>query len=527
MVASSGHLERRMNAEHFDVLIMGAGLSGIGAAYHLQKHCPRKRYIILEQRQRIGGTWDLFRYPGVRSDSDMLTMGYSFRPWTSSRAIAPGDDIRNYIADTARDAEIDRHILFHHRIERAEWSSEDAMWTVTAVRQEPDRSETPSVNGGQDARAPRVTFTCNFLWSCAGYYRYASGYLPDFPEIGRFRGRVVHPQDWPEDLDYAGKRVIIIGSGATAVTLLPALAKTAAHVTMLQRSPTYIVSMPEQDKIFNRLRRVLPLRWAYGLSRWKNIAYMMYAYNLAQRFPNFVKTAIVKMVSKHLGAEYDVATHFTPRYNPWEQRLCLVPDSDFFLAIKAGRASVETGQIERFTESGIRMQSGAELEADIVITATGLALQALGGAEISVNGQRIDLSKTLAYKGVMFSGVPNLAAIFGYINASWTLKADLISTYVCRLLKLMDRKGVRQVTPRSDESPVAHFVEKFTPGYMQRAVDKWPKQAAKAPWRVHQNYLRDIWALKWSPLDDGGLEFSNPKAVPSNPILTQAAQPAK
>ena len=505
-----------MNAEHYDVLIMGAGLSGIGAAYHLQERCPKKSYVILEQRQQIGGTWDLFRYPGVRSDSDMLTMGYSFRPWTSSRAIAPGEDIRNYITETARDAGIDQHIRFRHRIERAEWSSEDAMWTVTATRQESDGRETP------------VTLTCNFLWSCAGYYRYASGYLPEFPHVSRFQGRVVHPQAWPEDLGYAGKRVIIIGSGATAVTLLPALARTAAHVTMLQRSPTYIVSLPEQDKIFNALRRVLPLRWAYGLSRWKNIAYMMYVYQLAQRFPNFVKTGLIKMVRQHLGPEYDVGTHFTPRYNPWEQRLCLVPDSDFFRAIRAGRASVETGEIERFTEKGIRLQSGTELEADIVITATGLALQALGGAEISVDGERVDLAKTLAYKGVMFSGVPNLAAVFGYINASWTLKADLISTYVCRLLNLMDRKSARQVTPRTgDERPVANFVEKFTPGYMQRAVDKWPKQGAKAPWRVNQNYLRDVWALKWSPVDDGGLEFSSPAAVPSKPVLARAAQGAK
>jgi len=488
-----------MGMEHFDVLIMGAGLSGIDAAWHLQKHCPKKAYVILEQRQHIGGTWDLFRYPGVRSDSDMMTMGYSFRPWTNVKAIAPGDDIRNYIAETARDHGIDRHIRFGHRIERAAWSSEDATWTVTAAQQEPDGSERP------------VTVTCNFLFSCAGYYRYASGYLPDFPETDRFKGRVVHPQAWPEDLDYAAKRVIVIGSGATAVTLLPALARTAAHVTMLQRSPTYIVSMPEEDKIANALRRVLPAKWAYGLSRWKNIGYMIYVYQLAQRFPNFVKTGIIKMISKELGPDYEVATHFTPRYNPWEQRLCLVPDSDLFRAMKSGRASVVTGQIESFTERGIRLQSGTELEADIVVTATGLVLQALGGADITVDGRRVELGKTLAYKGVMFSDVPNLAAVFGYVNASWTLRADLICAYVCRLLKVMDGKGARQVTPRSrNETPAAHFVEKFTPGYMQRAVADWPKQGAKAPWRVYQNYLRDIVSLKWSPVANAALEFSKP-----------------
>jgi monooxygenase len=492
-----------MGVEYFDVLIIGAGLSGIDAAHHLQKHCPKKSYIILEQRQRIGGTWDLFRYPGVRSDSDMLTMAYSFRPWTSTKTIAAGDEIRNYITDTARDEGIDQHIRFGHRVQGAAWSSRDAKWTVHAVQQEADGRETP------------VTLTCNFLLSCAGYYRYASGYLPEFPDAGRFKGRIVHPQAWPKDLDYAGKRVIVIGSGATAVTLLPALAKTAGHVTMVQRSPTYIVSVPEQDAIANALRRLLPARWAYGISRWKNIAYMIYAYQLAQRFPNFVKTAIVKMVRKELGPEYDAATHFTPRYNPWDQRLCLVPDSDLFGAIKAGRASVVTGQIEGFTDRGIRLQSGCELEADIVVTATGLVLQACGGADLVVDGHSVDLGRTLAYKGVMFSGVPNLAAVFGYINASWTLKADLICTYVCRLLNLMERRGACQVTPRDRNEPaVAPFVEKFTSGYMQRAVANWPKQGSKAPWRVYQNYFRDIWSLKWSPIDNEALEFSNPSVSP-------------
>ena len=504
LAARRRNLVRRMSAEYCDVLIMGAGLSGIDAAHHLQKHCPKKTYIILEQRERIGGTWDLFRYPGIRSDSDMLTMGYSFRPWTNPKAIAPGDDIRNYVTAAAHDEGIDRHICFRHRVQSAAWSSQDARWTVNAVRQARDGREEP------------VTLTCNFLFSCAGYYRYSAGYLPEFPDMDRFAGRIVHPQAWPEDLGYEGKRIIIIGSGATAVTLLPAMAKSAGHVTMLQRSPTYIVSMPEQDRTANLLRRLMPHAWAYKISRWKNVAYMLYVYQLAQRFPNFVKAGLVKKISKELGPDYDVATHFMPRYNPWQQRLCLVPDGDLFQAIKDGRASVITGQIERFTERGILLQSGEELQADIVVTATGLVLQAFGGAELEVDGHRVDLGKTLAYKGVMLSGVPNLAAVFGYINASWTLKADLICTYVCRLLNLMDRKGARQVTPRNGhQTPVAPFVEKFNPGYMERGIANWPKQGSKAPWRVYQNYVRDIWALKWSPVDNKALEFSSPAPASS------------
>ena len=500
-----------MGAEHFDVLIMGAGLSGIDAAYHVQKFCPNKSYVILEQRQRIGGTWDLFRYPGIRSDSDMFTMGFSFRPWTNPKAIGPGDDIRDYVTATARDEAIDRHIRFRHKIQRAAWSSQDAAWTVNAVRQEPDGREEP------------VTLTCNFLFSCAGYYHYQAGYLPEFPDIGRFTGRIVHPQAWPEDLDYAGKRVIIIGSGATAVTLLPAMAKTAGHVTMLQRSPTYIVSMPERDAIANFLRRVMPAAWAYKISRWKNAAYMMYVYQLAQLFPNFVKAGIIKKIGKELGPDYDVATHFTPRYNPWQQRLCLVPDGDLFQTIKAGRASMVTGQIDRFTEKGIRLQSGEELQADIVVTATGLVLQAFGGIDLEVDGRSVELGNTLSYKGVMLSGVPNLAAVFGYINASWTLKADLICAYVCRLLNLMDRKDARQVTPRNrDEAAVAPFVQKFNPGYMERAIANWPKQGSKSPWRVYQNYIRDVWSLKWSPVANDALEFSSPAEAPSKPASETA-----
>ncbi len=369
---------------------------------------------------------------------------------------------------------------------------------LLSTRKQPDGSEEP------------ITLTCNFLFSCAGYYRYSAGYTPDFPDIGRFQGRVVHPQAWPEDLDYAGKRVVVIGSGATAVTLLPAMAKTAAHVTMLQRSPTYIVAMPEQDVIANWLRGKLPAMWAYKLSRWKNVAFMTWVYQLAQRRPAMVKNGIIKKASEALGQDFDVATHFTPTYNPWVQRLCLVPDGDMFQAIKEGRASVVTDRIESFTECGIKLQSGKELEADIVVTATGLVMQAFGGAEIWVDGKLVDFGKTLAYKGVMASDVPNSASVFGYINASWTLKADLICTYVCRLLNCMDQKGARQVTPRpGNETAVTTFVENFTPGYIARSLDNWPKQGSKPPWRVYQNYFRDSVSLKWSRVDDGALEFSN------------------
>ena len=502
--------------EHFDVLIMGAGLSGIDAAHHLHKFCPKKSYVILEQRDRIGGTWDLFRYPGIRSDSDMFTMGYSFRPWTKPNAISDGDEIREYITATAREEGIDHHIRFRHHIVRAAWSSQEAHWTVDAIRKLHDGRDEP------------VTLTCNFLFSCAGYYRYSAGFTPEFPEIGRFGGRVVHPQAWPEDLDYAGKRVIIIGSGATAVTLLPAMAKTAGHVTILQRSPTYIVSLPAQDVVANWLRRVLPSMWAYRLCRWKNIAFTMYIYQMAQRFPNFVKKGIIQKVSEALGPGYDVKTHFTPSYNPWNQRLCLVPDGDMFQAIKARRASMVTDRIEGFTETGIRLKSGEQLEADIIVTATGLQLQTLGGVEITVDGQRVDLGKTLAYRGVMISGVPNLAAVFGYVNASWTLKADLICRYVCRVLNVMDQKGMRQVTPKSGgEQAVAPFVEKFTPGYIQRALASWPKQGSKAPWRVYQNYLRDAVSMKWGRIDNQTLEFSNPAETQSKSRSREFAQAAK
>ena len=497
--------------EYFDVLIMGAGLSGIDAAHHLNQFCPRKSYVILEQRDRIGGTWDLFRYPGIRSDSDMLTMGYSFRPWTLPRAISPGEDIRNYITDAAHEEGIDKHIRFRHEIRHASWSSEDASWTIEAIR---------------DGKP--VTLTCGFLFSCAGYYRYTAGYTPDFPGLSRFQGRVVHPQAWPEELDYTGKRVVIIGSGATAVTLLPSMAATAAHVTMLQRSPTYIVSAPAKDPMATWLRDKLPTGLAYRLSRWKNILFTACLYQVSQLFPNFMKKTLLDQVRQELPQGYDVDTHFTPSYKPWEQRMCLVPDADMFAAIKSGKASVVTDQIETFIETGVLLKSGKTLEADVIVTATGLVMQGFGGIELSVDGRMVEPAKTLTYKGVMFSGIPNFAVVFGYINASWTLKADLICNYVCRLLNYMDGKGARKVVPNcGDETPIAPFVENFSSGYMKRALESWPKQGRRGPWRVYQNYFRDIIALKWKPVADAGLEFSSPARKPTEALPRELVQAAK
>ena len=481
--------------EHFDVVIVGAGLSGIGAAWHLQKNCPGRSYVILEGRGAIGGTWDLFRYPGIRSDSDMYTLGYSFKPWMQPKAIADGPSILNYVKDTARDNDIDRHIRFDHQVTRASWSSEDAAWTIEAE------------HGGEPRR-----FTCNFLFMCSGYYDYAGGYTPDFPGSGRFAGPIVHPQKWPEDLDYAGKRVVVIGSGATAVTLVPEMAKTAAHVTMLQRSPTYVVSRPAADAVADTLRKYLPAKLAYALVRWKNVLFGMFFFKLARSRPAKVKERIVAMVRDQLGPDYDVATHFTPRYNPWDQRVCLVPDADLFEAIKGGRASVVTDHIDSFTEAGIRLASGAEIEADIVVTATGLNLHLLGGMEVTVDGERRDLSKSLSYKGMMYSEVPNLASSFGYTNASWTLKCDLTCEYVCRLLNHMARTGNPIATPRQGTAPIEEVPAlDFSSGYVQRGIDRFPKQGTVKPWKLNQNYALDLVALRFGKIDDGTMEFSRPR----------------
>src|SRR5215472_13918005 len=412
----AGLQEGGQQLERFDVLIVGAGLSGIGAAVHLQAACPGKSFVILEARETSGGTWDLFRYPGIRSDSDMFTLGYDFRPWREAKSIADGPSILRYIRETACEHGIDRNIRFGHYVVRACWSSEDAAWMIEAI--------------GPSGEAQR--FVCNFLYMCSGYYNYSEGYMPGWPGMERFRGETVHPQKWPENLDYRGKRIVVIGSGATAVTLVPALATDAAQVTMLQRSPTYIVAIPSKDVIANFLRRILPARTAYAAVRWKNVLVQMYFYGLARRRPEFMKKRILKMVQKELGTADDVDKHFSPRYNPWDQRLCLVPDSDLFAAMRAGKVSIVTNEIETFTESGLQLRSGEKLDADIIVTATGLKLKLLGGMQVIVDSAPVDLSRTMGYKGVMFSDIPNLAYAFGYTNASWTLKADLTAGYVCR-----------------------------------------------------------------------------------------------
>ncbi len=485
-----------MATEHFDVLIVGAGLSGIGAAYHLKRHCPGRTYAILEGRETIGGTWDLFRYPGIRSDSDMYTLGYSFKPWREAKAIADGPSILKYVRDTARENDIERHIRFSHQVKRAAWSSQDARWTVEA-----------------DVEGAVVRLTCSFLFMCSGYYDYAGGYTPQFEGVERFKGRLVHPQQWPEDLDYAGKKVVVIGSGATAVTLVPEMAKTAGHVVMLQRSPTYVVSRPAEDAAANWLREKLAPKLAYAITRWRNVLFGMLFFNLARKKPEKTKARIIEMVRQHLGPDYDVETHFTPRYNPWDQRLCLVPDADLFEAIKAGAASVVTDHIETFTETGLKLKSGQELEADIIVTATGLKLQLLSGLEVTVDGQRVNMAQTMSYKGMMYSGVPNLASAFGYTNASWTLKCDLTCEYVCRLLNHMQRTGTARCTPKPDPSVEEAPWLDFTSGYVQRAIDQFPKQGMTKPWKLHQNYALDLVSLRFGSVGDGVMEFAKPAAA--------------
>ncbi|MFN8439844.1 MAG: NAD(P)/FAD-dependent oxidoreductase [Caldilineaceae bacterium] len=482
-----------MMSEHVDVLIVGAGLSGIAAGYYLQKRCPDKRFVVLEGREAIGGTWDLFRYPGVRSDSDMFTLGYSFRPWHEAKAIADGPSILKYIGETAAAYGIDKQIRFNHRVRRASWSSADAKWSIEAER---------------GAEKEIVHFTCNFLFMCSGYYDYAQGYTPTWPGIERFAGRIVHPQQWPQDLDYRGKRVVVIGSGATAVTLVPAMAEQAAHVTMLQRSPTYIVSMPAQDQVADRIRRSLPEGVAHSLVRWKNVLFGMYFYTIARRKPDLAKKTILEGVRKELGPDYDVNKHFSPHYNPWDQRLCLVPDSDLFKAINSGKVTVVTDQIESFTKSGIQLQSGQQLEADLIVTATGLVMKLMSGVQLSVDGKPIDLSQTMSYKGMMFSDIPNLISVLGYTNASWTLKCELVCQYACRLLNYMQRHGQHQCTPRSHDTAISNEpLLDFSSGYVQRALGQLPKQGAKRPWKLYQNYIFDLLALRYGSLNDGTMEF--------------------
>lgn len=483
--------------EHFDVVIVGAGISGVGAAVHLRERCPNKRWVILEARGSMGGTWDLFRYPGIRSDSDMYTLGYRFKPWRGKNAIAGGSEILRYVKEAAAEHGVDRHIRYRHRARAARWSSEARRWTLEIER---------------DGASEPLLVSCNFLLMCAGYYSYESGYTPELPSLERFGGKLVHPQHWPEDLDYRGKKVVVIGSGATAVTLIPAMSKDVEHIVMLQRSPTYMLSLPAADPVARALGRVLPERWAYAATRWKNVGAQRLLYRLTRKRPETVKKFLLRRVERALGSSYDVNKHFTPRYHPWDERLCFVPDDDFFEAVRSGKASVVTDTIETFTAKGLRLSSGQELDADIVVTATGLNLVVLGQMRFEVDGEPVDFSKTWTYKGLMSSGVPNLVSTFGYINASWTLRADLTSEWVCRLLEHMDEVGAHVATPRlrpSDaDMPERPWISDFSPNYIKRVIHLFPKQGDREPWLNPQDYALDKKRLGSAPIDDGVLRLS-------------------
>ncbi|MEH6592778.1 MAG: NAD(P)/FAD-dependent oxidoreductase [Halioglobus sp.] len=484
-----------MTTEHFDVLIVGAGISGIGAGCHLQQKCPGKSFLILEGREALGGTWDLFRYPGIRSDSDMYTLGYTFKPWTHAKAIADAPHILDYLRETVTENNLEPHIRYQHRVLKARWSSEKARWVIEV--EQPGETENTYIS-------------CNFLHMCSGYYNYAAGYTPEFSGTEKFTGNIVHPQQWPEDLDYQGKKVIIIGSGATAVTLLPSMAKTAGHVTMLQRSPSYVVSRPAEDGFANGLRKVLPARWAYFLARWENILAQLFVYRRFQKSPEHSKKLLLDRVRKELGPDYDIDTHFTPKYNPWDQRLCLVPDSDMFESIRNGSASVVTDRIDTFTEKGLLLSSGKELEADLVVTATGLNLQFLSDVEFSVDDKTIALNETLIYRGMMLSGVPNMALSMGYTNASWTLKCDLTCDYICRLLNHMEQHGLTRCVPaNSDPTLETEPYMTLAAGYIERSQHLFPRQGLQEPWKLYQNYLKDIFMLRYRNLEDGVMEFSD------------------
>ncbi len=502
-----------MNHEHHDIVIIGAGLSGIGMACHLLADDPDADLVILEGRDSLGGTWDLFRYPGIRSDSDMHTLGYDFKPWRNPKAIADGPAILDYIRETAAEHDVERRIEYRQALKSAAWSSADSAWTLAV----------------ESAGVTR-TICARVLIMCAGYYRYESGHTPEFPGSERFRGTIIHPQHWPRDFDHAGKRIVVIGSGATAVTLVPELAKTAESVTMLQRSPTYMIAFPDVDHIANILRWLLPEQLAYRLTRWKNIRLQRLIFRLARRRPGFVRRLLVGHARRTLGKDYDVDTHFNPAYNPWEQRLCLVPNNDFFDSISAGHATVVTDHIETFTESGLRTRSGLELEADVIVTATGLELQLMGGADFSVDGEPVDFGKRFTYRGTMIDGVPNMVSAFGYINASWTLRADLVARFTCRLLAHMQKSGTAVCTPTRRETdrdmqPQAYLTG-FSSGYLLRVMDQLPKQGDREPWLNPQDYLADRARFLDEPLDDGVLVFTPAAATGDMSNTTDAPEKA-
>jgi cation diffusion facilitator CzcD-associated flavoprotein CzcO len=476
----------------FDVLIVGAGISGIAAAYHLQKRRPGSSFAILDGRDAIGGTWDLFRFPGIRSDSDLFTFGFAFKPWTSDRSIAAADLILDYLHETVAENDLERHIRFAHHVTAARWSSDAARWTVTARRKDGDT----------------VELTSRFLLTGTGYFDYEQGFTPQFEGIEDFAGAVVHPQFWPEDLDYAGRRVVIIGSGATAVTILPAMAGVAEHVTMLQRSPSYMLALPAEDPIANGLKRLIGVHRAYRVTRRKNVWMQRAIYKGSKRWPRAARRVLVADARRRLPKGYDVDTHFNPAYDPWDQRMCIVPDGDLFEAVAGGRASIATGHIDRFTPEGIRLTSGELLEADVVVTATGLNLKPLGGIALSVDGAPVDLPETTIYKSMMLSGVPNFAFAVGYTNASWTLKVDLVCEHFCRLLAYMDQRDADTVVPvRGDRQIERRPLFNLSSGYVQRGSHLFPHAGAAGPWTAEMAYEVDVERLRFGPVDGPELEF--------------------
>ena len=485
-----------MASNHFDVVIIGAGLSGIGAASHLERDMRNKTYAILESRAAMGGTWDLFRYPGVRSDSDMHTLGYSFKPWKHERAIADGHAILDYIRETAKQYDVAKHIRYNQRASQISWDSASATWTIRIEQ--------------KGKRASKIT--CSFIYSCTGYYNYEKGYTPDFEGIEQFKGQIVHPQQWPEDLDYSGKNVVVIGSGATAITVVPSMAKTAKHVTMLQRSPTYVVSRPSKDKFALKLARYLPANLAYLITRWKNVSMQALIYQYSRRRPEKMKAALLSLTRKELGGKVDVGTHFNPSYNPWDQRLCLVPDGDLFRSLRKGTSSVVTGHIKTFTKTGIKLESGDLLKADLVVSATGLELLPMGGMAIEVDGKLMSLPDTLGFRGMMLSDIPNFVLAAGYTNASWTLKCDLTSEYVCRMLNHMDKKGFQYCVARNLDPNMERvaFLD-LASGYVDRSIDSFPKQGTRSPWKLYQNYLLDIISLRFGSMQDKEMEYGRAK----------------
>jgi cation diffusion facilitator CzcD-associated flavoprotein CzcO len=482
--------------EHFDVIIVGAGISGIGAARHLQKYCPGKSFAILEARDAMGGTWDLFRYPGIRSDSDMFTLGYGFHPWRDDKIIADGPSIKSYVERTAKEYGLDRHVRFGTRVETIAFDTASARWTVAASTKQGEKK----ISG-------------DFLWMCTGYYRYSAGYAPDFPGADQFRGEIVHPQHWPENFDYAGKNVVVIGSGATAVTLIPSMTDKARHVVMLQRSPSWFYSLPQSSNLAGKLSPIIGKPLAFRLLRWYRIAFQQIMYRMIRARPEKAGENLLNLVREQLPAGYDVEKHFHPRYAPWDQRLCVVPDGDLFKAISAGKASVETDEIDRFVEDGIRLKSGKTLKADVIVTATGLHLEAMGGAKASVDGKAFEIAKALHYKGLMLSGLPNAVFFFGYTNSSWTLRADLVSRYVVRLLNFMDKNGFDVATPvNADPTLKEEPFLNLSSGYIVRALDRLPKQGDKAPWANPQSFFFDVRDLRYGKIDDGVMRFEKAKA---------------